>query len=243
MSTIWKLNGLLCIGFPRGCKFNYSPWSLVGHTPFFNKLYFFWYVISREYIKRVIKPHQLIILLYLLCKHNWKQNPCTCQLFFFFLSVVRLFIYCFKFVDNCFKCCVGSCHTTKWISHKYVCECVCVCVCVCTYIHSPFLVSLPLHCRTPLGCHGAPGWAPCAVQQIPPSCAMDLTHSNVCMATLLSLFISASPPPTPTHVHSQRLHLHSCPANRFISTIFFLDSIYIYILIYNICFSDLLYSV
>ena len=95
MSTIWKLNGLLCIGFPRGCKFNYSPWSLVGHTPFFNKLYFFWYVISREYIKRVIKPHQLIILLYLLCKHNWKQNPCTCQLFFFFLSVVHLFIYCF----------------------------------------------------------------------------------------------------------------------------------------------------
>ena len=134
MSTIWKLNGLLCIGFPRGCKFNYSPWSLVGHTPFFNKLYFFWYVISREYIKRVIKPHQLIILLYLLCKHNWKQNPCTCQLFFFFLSVVRLFIYCFKFVDNCFKCCVGSCHTTKWISHKYVCECVCVCVCAHIYI-------------------------------------------------------------------------------------------------------------
>ena len=115
------------------------------------------------------------------------------------------------------------------VNQPQVCVWVCVCVCVCTYIHRPFLVSLPLHCRTPLSCHGAPGWAPCTVQQIPPSCAMDLTHSNVCMATLLSPFISASPPPTPTHVHSQRLHLHSCPANRFISTIFFLDSIYIYI--------------
>ena len=55
-------------------------------------------------------------------------------------------------------------------------------------------------------------------------------------------------PITPLHaqVTSVRLHLYFCPTNRFISTIF-PDSIYIYIytLIYNVCFSlsDFLHSV
>ena len=43
-------------------------------------------------------------------------------------------------------------------------------------------------------------------------------------------------PPLCPQVCSLRLHLHSCPSNSFISTIF-LDSIYIYPLIFYICFS------
>ena len=51
-------------------------------------------------------------------------------------------------------------------------------------------------------------------------------------------------PPLYSQVCSLSLHLYSCPANRFISTIF-LDSIYICVLIHSICFSlsKLLHSV
>ena len=57
--------------------------------------------------------------------------------------------------------------------------------------------------------------------------------SSVCVSVLLSVRPTLSLP-----------YLYSCPANRFICTIF-LDSIYIYVLIYDICFSlsDLLHSV
>ena len=61
---------------------------------------------------------------------------------------------------------------------------------------------------TPLGCHRAPGWAPCVIQQLPTSylfymvmymfqcCSVNLSHqcSQVC---------------------SLCLYLYSCPANRF----------------------------
>ena len=68
-------------------------------------------------------------------------------------------VYCidsifFKFIFNwrtiALQCCVGFCHTTMWISHKY------------TTIS--FLLSLPLPAAphpTPLGCHRTQGWGPC----------------------------------------------------------------------------------
>ena len=45
-----------------------------------------------------------------------------------------------------------------------------------------------------------------------------------CMPTLLSLSIPPSPSLPCPHVSSLHLHPYSCPANRFIHTIFFLDS-------------------
>ena len=72
--------------------------------------------------------------------------------------------------------------------------------------------------------------------------AIYFTHGSIQMSILLSQFVLPSPSP---HVHMFLcLHLNSCPAKRFISTIF-LDFIYIYIFI-NILylfFSDLLHSV
>ena len=57
--------------------------------------------------------------------------------------------------------------------------------------------------------------------------AMHFTVGSVYMSMLLSHFIPASPSPPPCpQVHSLCLRLYSCPATRFISTILFLDSIY-----------------
>ena len=61
--------------------------------------------------------------------------------------------------------------------------------------------------------------------------AIYFTHSSVHMSVILSQFVPPCPsPPAPTLCRPQVLSLHlclySCPANRFISTIF-LDSIHI----------------
>ena len=63
------------------------------------------------------------------------------------------------------------------------------------------------------------------------------------MSILTSQFIPPSPSPPRPHVCSLCLCLYSCPATRFICTIFF--SFLIYALIYDICFSlsGLLHSV
>ena len=66
--------------------------------------------------------------------------------------------------------------------------------------------------------------------------AIYFTHGHVHMPVLLSQFVTPSLPTLCSQVRSLHLHLYSCSANKFISTIF-LDFIYIYMLIYNICFS------
>ena len=66
------------------------------------------------------------------------------------------------------------------------------------------------------------------------------------MSMLLSHFFPAHPSPSLCpQVHSLQLHLYSCPAPRFIRTIFFFLRFLIYVLAYSICFSfsDLLHSV
>ena len=73
---------------------------------------------------------------------------------------------------------------------------------------------------TPLGHHRALSWAPCTIRSFPP--ALCFTHGSVYMSALLT----SSHLPLPTlcpQVHSLRLCLYSCPANRLISTMF-LDS-------------------
>ena len=79
---------------------------------------------------------------------------------------------------------------------------------------------------TPLGQHRASGWASCAIQKLPTS-YFYFTHDNVYVSVRLSPFISPSPSPLCSQVHSLHLYLYSYPANRFISTIS-LDPIYMH---------------
>ena len=85
----------------------------------------------------------------------------------------------------------------------------------------PFPLGPPFH-HTPqptsLGHHRAQSWAPCAIRQVP--IAVYFTHGSVYMSIPISQFIPPSLPPPCPHVHSLCLHLYSCPANRFICTIF-----------------------
>ena len=125
------------------------------------------------------------------------------QLFFLFKCI-------FNWRIIALQCYIGFCHTTMWISHKH------------TYVHSLLNLFSPPH--LPSDCHRPPGWAPTQLAQLPTSC---FTHGRVYMPVILSQFI----PPSFSHyvhrVHSLRLCLCFCPANRFISTIF-LDSIYMH---------------
>ena len=74
------------------------------------------------------------------------------------------------------QCSVCFCYATTWISHRYKCV--------------PSLLNLA---PTPLGCHRAPGWAPCVIQQL--SISYLFYISNVYISMLLSLFIPRSPVP------------------------------------------------
>ena len=84
------------------------------------------------------------------------------------------------------------------------------------HISPLYWTSLPPH-PIPLGHHRAPGWAPCVIQQLPTS-YLFFTVVNICQCYSLG---SSNPlfPLLPPQVHSLHLHLHSFPANRFISTI------------------------
>ena len=65
-----------------------------------------------------------------------------------FWYMFNLFI--FNWRVSALHCCVGFCYTSTWISHRY------------TYVPS----LLNFH-PTLLGCHRAPGWAPCIIEKIP----------------------------------------------------------------------------
>ena len=73
---------------------------------------------------------------------------------------------------------------------------------------------------------------------------LTILHLVVCICRCYYHFAPASPSLPCPQVHSLCLLLYSCPATRFISTIFFLR-FHIYVLAYGICFSlsDLLHSV
>ena len=98
--------------------------------------------------------------------HPWRngltQCGCTYSGILFSLKQIGnfFFTYIFKIYFSrrmiALHCCVAFCHTPTWISHRYA--------------YVPSLLTLPpiplLH-PTLLGCHRAPGWAPCITQQIP----------------------------------------------------------------------------
>ena len=129
--------------------------------------------------------------------------------------------------------CVNFCCTTKWISH--------------------------MHTHVPIS---PPSWASLPSSLSHPSRSLQSTKPiSLCYAAapssqlfyiLYCIYVNATltspqlPPPTPCpQVHSLCLPLYSCPAARFISTIFFFIRFHIYALAYGISFSlsDLLHSV
>ena len=103
-------------------------------------------------------------------------------------------------------------------------------MCIYIYTHTqthPFPLepsSYPPH-LTPLGHHRALSWAPCVIWQLPTS---FLFYIQLCLYVNATLSICPTlpfPSASCPQVGSLRLSLHSCPENRFISTIC-LDSIY-----------------
>ena len=108
----------------------------------------------------------------------------------------------------------------------------------------PLPLETPSHTPypTPLGHRESPSRSPCAMLLLPTS---QLFYIRYCIYVYATLTLPPFRPPTPCHqVHSLCLPLYSCPATRFISTIFFFR-FHIYALAYGICFSlsDLLHSV
>ena len=83
--------------------------------------------------------------------------------------------------------------------------------------------SHPPPCPTPLGHHRALSWIPWAIHQLPTSYHISYTAVYIYMSVLLSQFVSSSPSLLCPHTHSLCLCLYSCPANRFICTIFLED--------------------
>ena len=85
------------------------------------------------------------------CMNKVSEFPCSSFLCFLWLMCFydRNFLkFIFNWRITALQYCIGFCHTSTWISHRY------------TYVHSLLnLVPTPPH-PTPLGCHRAPVWAP-----------------------------------------------------------------------------------
>ena len=79
-------------------------------------------------------------------KVEWDVFHSSCQL----LCNIFKILFIFNWRITALQFCVGFCHTSVWISHRY------------TYV--PFLLNL---LPTPLGYHRAPAWVPWVIQQIP----------------------------------------------------------------------------
>ena len=102
--------------------------------------------------------------------------------------------------------CVGFCHITPGISHRY------------TYVTSLLNLSTP-----PTPSHPSRLSKNTGVSSLYLTAAshwLCFTHGCVYMSMLLSQFVPPSPSLTASRVCSLCLHLYSCPTNRFISTIF-----------------------
>ena len=117
----------------------------------------------------VMKSNQLVLTHSQLPPHTFSWDPFELPESAFTFpphwSVIKcLYFTCMTFYFNFFnwriialQCCVGLCHTTMWISHKY------------THIAPPSWAWLSPSHPTPLGCHRSPGWVPCVMQQLPSS--------------------------------------------------------------------------
>ena len=85
---------------------------------------------------------------------------------------------------------------------------------------------LPPH-PTSLGCLRALGWAPCVACKFP---LLSILHTVMHMFPYHSVHLSHPLlPPLFPQVCSLCLHLHCCPANRFISTIFLDSTVFLFV--------------
>ena len=129
--------------------------------------------------------------------------------------MVGHFLLIFNWRIIALQCCAGFWHRTMWISLQY------------TYV--PFfltllLIACPPH-STPLGYYRVPDWAPYVIQQLPTSYLFYIWWC-ICFNVALSIHPTLSFPTVSASLFSTSVSLfYSCPANRFISTIF-LDSTY-----------------
>ena len=126
--------------------------------------------------------------------------------------------------------CIGFCHTSTWISHRY------------KYV--PSLLKLPLisHPILPLPVvteHWI--WAACTIEQIPTGYLISLMIRYMFQCDSLHLSHPLLPPLCP-QVCSLCLHLHCFSVDRIIST-FLLHSVYVLKFVICLSLSDLLRSV
>ena len=119
-------------------------------------------------------------------------------IFIFFSQFLKFFLN-----DNCFTI-LYRFLTYHWLSHRY------------TYV--PALASLPPTSH-PSRLSQSLVWVPWVIQKIP--LAVCSTDGSAYVSTVLSPLVPPSPSPAPQVCESVLcLHLHCCPANRFISTVF-----------------------
>ena len=139
----------------------------------------------------------------------------TLHLCCIFLSYFLLFSIFFNWSIVALQCCVSAVQKCE--------SAVSICMPPCSWTSLP---SVPNPHPPLLGHHRARSWAPCAVQQLPASYQFYTGQCTYVKATL-----SIRPTlPFPHCVHKYvlcSLQLYSCPANRFVSTIF-LDSTHIH---------------
>ena len=149
-----------------------------------------------------------------------------CLPFFLGFPYHNIFLnFIFNWMITALQYCVGFCHTSTWISHRYT--------------HAPPNLPPTSHPIPPLYIVTEPQFeVPESYSKFP--LAICFTYGSVYVSMLLSPFVPPSVFPRPVFINLFSMSLsHCCPANRFINAIF-LD-----VLIYNICFSlsDLLQSV
>ena len=152
-------------------------------------------------------------------KAPWKQTLASDGTTIKFKLLKNFFIFNWRRIA--LQYCIGFCHTSTWISYWYLCV---------TSLPSP------IH-STHLGWQRAPVWAPWVIDKFP--LAIYFTYWNVHASKLLSQFVTPSPFPTV----STGLFSMSTPPLLPCKEVhqYHLSRVYIYVLIYNICFSLLTY--
>ena len=110
---------------------------------------FYWstYIWTAMSVLNVIFYLLTIFIVYIYYLFNWWHQRLAAA-----HGIFVLFLFCWRIIA--LQCCVGFCHISTWISHRY------------TYVCSLLNLRLSLY-PIPQGCHRAPGWVPCVIQQLP----------------------------------------------------------------------------